>query len=138
MINKNLIIIITCSLFLFSFFFNNLFAIEPGEILKDTRQEERARKISKNIRCMVCQNQSIDDSNAPLARDLRLLIRDQIKDGKSEKEIYSFLREKYGDWILYDPPFNKSNYLLWILPYSALIFGGIIILSLVKKRKTKG
>ncbi len=95
-------------------------------------------KIFKNLRCLICQGQSVADSNSEFAQTIKLVVKDQIKDGKSEKEIYSFLREKYGDWILYDPPFNKSNYLLWILPYSALIFGGIIILSLVKKRKTKG
>ena len=92
-------------------------------------------KIFKNLRCLICQGQSVADSNSEFAQTIKLVVKDQIKNGKSEKEIYSFLREKYGDWILYDPPFNKSNYLLWILPYLALIVGGIIILSLVKKKE---
>ncbi len=135
MINKNLIIIITCSLFLFSFFFNNLFAIEPGEILKDTRQEERARKISKNIRCMVCQNQSIDDSNSTLAKDLRILIRNQIIDGKKDKEIYKFLADRYGDFILLKPPIQLNTFALWFLPVIFFSIGIFIIILHNKKSK---
>ena len=135
MINKNLIIIITCSLFLFSFFFNNLFAIEPGEILKDTRQEGRARKISKNIRCMVCQNQSIDDSNSTLAKDLRILIRNQIIDGKKDKEIYKFLADRYGDFILLKPPIQLNTFALWFLPVIFFSIGIFIIILHNKKSK---
>ena len=89
--NKNFIIIIT--FFLIQLFYNNCYAVEPNEILKDPKQEERARNISKNIRCMVCQNQSIDESNAPLAKDLRILIRNKIKEGNSNEEIYNFLTD---------------------------------------------
>ena len=86
MINKTFIIII--SIFLIQFFSNNSYTVEPDEILKNQKQELRARDISKNIRCMVCQNQSIDESNAPLAKDLRILIRNKIKEGNRDKEIY--------------------------------------------------
>jgi len=85
------IFIIIVTIYLTQFFSKNCFAIEPDEILLDQKQELRARNISKNIRCMVCQNQSIDESNAPLARDLRILIRNKIKDGKKDKEIYKFI-----------------------------------------------
>ena len=83
--NKNFIIIVI--FFFIQFFYNNCYAVEPNEILKDQKQEKRARNISKNIRCMVCQNQSIDESNAPLAKDLRILIREEIRNGKSDDEI---------------------------------------------------
>ena len=86
MINKTFIIII--SICLIQFFSNNFYAVEPDEVLENQKQELRARNISKNIRCMVCQNQSIDESNAPLAKDLRILIREKIKDGKNNEEIY--------------------------------------------------
>ena len=94
-----LIIIIS----LLEFFISNSFALEPDEVLQDQRLEQRARNISKNIRCMVCQNQSIDDSSAPLARDMRILIRDKIKNGNKDIEIYNFLTERYGDFILLKP-----------------------------------
>jgi cytochrome c-type biogenesis protein CcmH len=102
MIKKNFIIF--TSILLIQIFVNNAFAVEPNEILKNKKQELRARNISKNIRCMVCQNQSIDESNATLAKDLRILIRSQIKDGKNDKEIYKFLTDRYGDFILLKPP----------------------------------
>ena len=92
----NLIII-----FSFIFCFTNLtMSVEPDEILENKKMETRARNISKNIRCMVCQNQSIDESNALLAKDLRLIIREKIKRGNSDKEIYKFLTDRYGDFIL--------------------------------------
>ena len=79
---------------------NYSYSVEPNEILKNENQELRARNISKNIRCLICQNQSIDDSSAPIAKDLRILIRDKIKEGKNNDEIYNFLTERYGDFIL--------------------------------------
>ena len=93
MIKKKFIIVI--SICLVHFFSNNAQAVEPDEILNNQEQELRARDISKNIRCMVCQNQSIDESNAPLAKDLRILIREKIKDGKNNDEIYEFLTDRY-------------------------------------------
>jgi len=130
--NKSFIIII---FFLIQFSFHDCFAVEPNEILKDPKQEERARYISKNIRCMVCQNQSIDDSSAPLAKDLRILIREKIKDKKTDDEIYKFLTDRYGDFILLKPSFKSNTLLLWFLPIIFCIIGLIIILVNNKKSK---
>ena len=131
MIKKKFIIVI--SICLVHFFLNNAQSVEPGEILKNKEQELRARDISKNIRCMVCQNQSIDESNAPLARDLRILIREKIKDGKNNDEIYKFLTDRYGDFILLKPPFKLSTLVLWLLPFIFLVIGIFIVLSHNKK-----
>ena len=132
MITKKTFIIII-SIGLIQFFSNNVHVVEPDEILKNQEQELRARNISKNIRCMVCQNQSIDDSNAPLAKDLRILIREKIKEGRNNEEIYNFLTERYGDFILLKPPFKLSTLLLWLLP---LVFFaiGILLVFLHNKR----
>ena len=92
-------------------------------------------EILKNIRCLVCQGQSVADSNSEFAQTMKLVIRDQIKDGKSEKEIYDFLIDKYGEWIVYKPLLNKGNFLLWILPYLVFIAGAAIIFLLLKKRE---
>ena len=118
-----------------SFSYTNSFAIEPEEILKNPNQELRARTISKNIRCMVCQNQSIDDSNAPLAKDLRILIREKIKKNYSDDEIYLFLTERYGDFILLKPPLNFNTYFLWFLPLIFFLIGVAVVINLNKKSK---
>ena len=91
-------------------------------------------KIHKNLRCLVCQGQSIADSNSEFAQTIKLVVKDQIKNGKSESEIYDFFIEKYGEWIVYKPPLNKVNFLLWLLPYLAFVTGGVIIFLLFKKR----
>ena len=125
MIKKKFIIVI--SICLVHFFSNNAQSVEPDEILNNQEQELRARDISKNIRCMVCQNQSIDESNAPLAKDLRILIREKIKDGKNNDEIYEFLTDRYGDFILLNPPFKLKTLVLWFFPF--IFFGiGIFII----------
>ena len=85
------------------------------------------------MRCLVCQGQSIAESNSEYAQTIKLVVRDQINDGKSEKEIYDFLIEKYGEWIVYDPPFTKNNLLLWIIPYLVFLGGGILIFFLVRQ-----
>ena len=113
----------------------NLFAVEPDEILQNQKQELRARNISKNIRCLVCQNQSIDESNAPLAKDLRLLIRKEIIEGSSDKEIYQFLKDRYGDYVLLNPQFKMSTFFLWVLPFLLLIIIFVIIYLNNKKSK---
>jgi len=99
------------------------YSVEPEEFLKNQQQELRARNITKNIRCMVCQNQSIDDSAAPLAKDLRILIRKKVKEKYTDKEIYKFLTDRYGDFILLKPPFKTSTYALWSLPFILFIIG---------------
>ena len=133
MINKAFIIII--SICLIQSFSNNSYAVEPYEVLKNQKQELRARDISKNIRCMVCQNQSIDESNAPLAKDLRILIRNKIKEGNRDDEIYKFLTDRYGDFILLKPPFKLSTLALWFLPFIFLIIGMLIVFLHDKKSK---
>ena len=131
MINKTIIIII--SICLIQLFSDNSFTVEPEEVLENQKQEFRARNISKNIRCMVCQNQSIDESNAPLAKDLRILIRNKIKEGKKDKEIYIFLTDRYGDFILLKPPLKSSTLALWLLPFIFLIIGFFIVFYHNKK-----
>ena len=92
-------------------------------------------KISKNLRCLICQGQSVADSNSEFAQTIKLVVRDQINNGKSEKEVYNFLIEKYGEWIVYNPPINKTNFLLWSLPYIIFLIGGFIIFSFFRKSK---
>ena len=133
MIKKTFIIII--SICLIQLFSDNSFTVEPEEVLENQKQELRARNISKNIRCMICQNESIDESNAPLAKDLRILIRNKIKEGKNDKEIYIFLTDRYGDFILLKPPLKLITLALWILPFIFLAIGILIVFSYNKKSK---
>ena len=92
-------------------------------------------EIYKNIRCLICQGQSIADSNSDFASTVKLVVQDQLKDGKTKKEIYDFLISKYGEWIVYQPTLNKNNFLLWFLPYLILVFGALIIFFILKKTK---
>ena len=116
---------------------NICYAVEPEEFLKDPKQELRARDISKNVRCLVCQNQSIDDSSAPLAKDLRIIIRNKIVEGSTDEEVYEFLTDRYGDFILLNPPFKANTIILWILPFVFLILGIIILYRHNKKSMKK-
>ena len=129
------ILIIALVLCINQFFSNISYAVEPDEILKNQEYELRARKISKNIRCMVCQNQSIDESNSPLAKDLRILIREKIKKGSNDKEIYIFLTDRYGDFILLKPPLNLSTIGLWFFPFIFLMVGIYILFYHNKKSR---
>ena len=88
---------------------------------------ELERKITKNLRCLICQGQSVYDSDSEFAISLKLVVNNKIEEGLSEDQIYKFMTEKYGDWILYDPKFNKYTYLLWFLPLLIFLFGGAII-----------
>ena len=129
-------ILITVVIFCITQFFSNIsYAVEPDEILKNQEYELRARKISKNIRCMVCQNQSIDESNSPLAKDLRILIRNKIQEGSDDKEIYKFLTDRYGDFILLNTPLNLSTIGLWFLPFIFLMAGIYIVFYHNKKSR---
>ena len=120
-------------IFLFLFFINSSYAVDPDEILINKKQEIKARNISKNIRCMVCQNQSIDESDAPLAKDLRILIRSKIQEGETDKEIYKFLTDRYGDFILLKPRLGLSTIALWFLPILFVLIGIFTIYSHNKK-----
>ena len=115
----------------------NVFSIEPDEILSDSKLENRARNLSKGIRCLVCQNQSIDDSDSELAKDLRKIIRIKIVEGKKDKEINDFLVEKYGNFILMKPPFYSETFLLWSSPFIIVFIGFIIIFFSLKKTRPK-
>mgnify|MGYP006189505819 FL=1 len=109
---------------------NNLFSAENKKLQIE---------IYKNLRCLVCQGQSIADSNSEFAQTVKLVVQDQIIDGKSKKEIYNFLIDKYGEWIVYKPLLNKNNFLLWSLPYGILLLGGLVILAILRKsRHNKG
>ena len=94
-------------------------------------------KIHKNLRCLVCQGQSIADSNSDFATTLKIVVKDLIEQEKTEDEIYNFLSDKYGDWILYKPKLNFRNILLWGLPYVVLVIGGVIILFFIRKQSKK-
>jgi cytochrome c-type biogenesis protein CcmH len=129
------ILIISLAFCITQFFSNISYTVEPDEILKNQEYELRARNISKNIRCMICQNQSIDESNAPLAKDLRILIRNKIKEGSNDKEIYKFLTDRYGDFILLKPPFDLNTLSLWFLPVIFILLGIYIVLYHNKKSR---
>jgi cytochrome c-type biogenesis protein CcmH len=109
-------------------------AVQPDEILPDAKLEERARNLSRELRCMVCQNQSIDDSDAPLARDLRLLVRERLKAGDSDRQVLDFLTTRYGDFVLLNPPMNAKTLLLWVLPAGVLVIGGIVLVLAIRRR----
>ncbi|MBA1337364.1 MAG: cytochrome c-type biogenesis protein CcmH [Pelagibacterales bacterium] len=131
MLKEKILIIII--LFLIQLSLGSSGSVEPDEFLENNEQELRARNISKHIRCMVCQNQSIDDSDSPLAKDLRVLIRNKIKKGKNDDEIYKFLSDRYGDFILLKPPLKFSTLALWFLPFIFLGVGVFFIFIHNKK-----
>ena len=109
-------------------------ALQPNEILSDPALEARARALSAELRCLVCQNESIDESHADLARDLRLLIRERILQGQSNAEIRAFLVSRYGDFILLNPPFKPTTWLLWLSPVMILLLGGWAIMQATGRR----
>jgi len=102
-------------------------AVEPNEILPDRALETRARGISANLRCLVCQNQSIDDSDAPLARDLRILVRDRLKSGDSDAQVVEFIVARYGEFVLLRPRFNRATALLWAGPFIVLLLAMAVL-----------
>ena len=99
--------------------------------LAETSQE--VDKISKNLRCLICQGQSVYDSQSDFALSMKILIQNKIDEGKNDEQIYEYLKAKYGEWIVYDPPFTKNNLLLWIIPYLVFLGGGILIFFLVRQ-----
>jgi cytochrome c-type biogenesis protein CcmH len=110
------------------------YAVQPDEIMSDPAKEARARDLSRELRCMVCQNQSIDDSEAPLARDLRLLVRERISAGDSDAQVIDFLVARYGEFVLLKPRFEPHTLLLWLLPPLALAGGGIALWTHSRRR----
>jgi cytochrome c-type biogenesis protein CcmH len=110
-------------------------AVTPDEMLKDPALEARARVLSTGLRCMVCQNQSIDDSDADLAHDIRVLLRERIAAGDSDEAVINFLVVRYGDFILLKPPVNAKTILLWAIPFATLILGGLAIAIASRRRR---
>ena len=115
-------------------FFIIFFLIFSFELLAN-ENEGLDTKIFKNLRCIVCQGQSIAESNSDFAQTIKIVIRDKIDQGDNEKEIYDFLEEKYGEWIIYKPKFNYLNSVLWLFPYIVLVLGGLLIFKYLRKRK---
>jgi cytochrome c-type biogenesis protein CcmH len=111
-------------------------AVEPGEMLSNPALEARARALSKDLRCMVCQNESIDDSGAPLAHDLRVLVRDRIKAGDSDAQVLDFLVARYGEFVLLKPRLSWHTVALWGLPPAVLLVGAIVILVDLRRRRS--
>jgi cytochrome c-type biogenesis protein CcmH len=101
--------------------------------LQSNEVNQEIIEIYKNLRCLICQGQSVADSNSDFATTLKLVVQDQVEEGKTKKEIYDFLISKYGEWIVYQPPLNKNNFLLWFLPYFILALGGLIIFIIIRK-----
>jgi cytochrome c-type biogenesis protein CcmH len=112
-----------------------VYAVTPDEILKDPALEVRARNLSRELRCMVCQNQSIDDSEAPLAKDLRVLVRERLSNGDSDKQVLDFLVSRYGEFVLLKPPFELHTLLLWSVSPAALMVGIFALLMTARRRK---
>lgn len=110
-------------------------AVQPDEILKDPALEARARALSKELRCMVCQNQSIDDSDAPLARDLRVLVRERLVAGDSDEKVLAFLTDRYGAFVLLKPQFNAETAVLWLAPVIVLLAGGVGLIAFLRRRR---
>jgi cytochrome c-type biogenesis protein CcmH len=117
---------------------SNALAVEPDEVLSDSALESRARVLSQELRCLVCQNQSIDDSHAPLARDLRLLLRERLKGGDSDRQVLDFLVARYGEFVLLRPPLAWHTALLWLTPAILLLAGAIGLLGLARRRSGPG
>ena len=112
-----------------------LWAVEPGEMLSDPALEARARSLSKELRCMVCQNQSIDDSEAPLAHDLRVLVRERLAAGDSDQQVLDYLVARYGEFVLLKPPLSWHTALLWGLPPGVLLIGVAAIVVVLTRRR---
>tara|TARA_B100000161_G_scaffold136079_1_gene96550 strand:- start:1018 stop:1419 length:402 start_codon:yes stop_codon:yes gene_type:complete len=119
------------------FFFSNQLSAFAKSLNNEIDVNNRIREISQNVRCLVCQNQSIDESNSELAKDLKILIKEKLILGDSEEEIYGFLKERYGDYILLKPPLNLNTVILWFLPFIVLMFGSILIFKIIKSNKRK-
>ncbi len=112
-------------------------AVEPHEVLDDPVLEARARELSQDLRCLVCQNQSIDDSNAPLAQDLRVLVRERLAAGDSDEQVMAFVTDRYGDYVLLRPPVQDNTYALWFAPAAVLVIGAVIAAFVVSRGQVR-
>ena len=125
--------LVAIAMFMVLQFATTAVAVQPDEMLADPKLEARARTLSRELRCMVCQNQSIDDSNAPLARDLRLLLRERIKAGNSDDQVRDFLVSRYGEFVLLEPRLNEHTFILWTLPALGLVIGGMALFLALRR-----
>ena len=114
-----------------------LLSIGFSQLKSDEKNDELKNTILKNIRCLICQGQSVYDSESDFASSIKLIVNNKINEGMSENKIYEFLREKYGDWIIYDPKLNKNTYILWLLPLLLFLVGGAIIQKKILKKNEK-
>ena len=121
--------------FLIQTFF--ILSLYTAQVVADEADKVKLSNIYKNIRCLVCQGQSIEDSNSDFALNLRVIIKDKIEDGLDEKDVYKFLKDRYGDWILFKPSFELKNIFLWLFPYAVFILAGFYLFFLVKKNRIK-
>ena len=121
------------AMIIFLLFAGSGLAVLPDEVLKDPTLETRARTISQDLRCLVCQNQSIDDSNAPLARDLRVIVRERLTAGDSDSQVFEYVVARYGNFVLLKPPLQADTYLLWTMPFLVLL--GALGLAMIYLRK---
>lgn len=110
-------------------------AVQPDEVLADPALEARARALSKELRCMVCQNQSIDDSDASLARDLRILVRERLRAGDNDQQVLAFLTARYGDFVLLNPRFSPRTALLWLTPLGVLLIGALTLALAARRQR---
>jgi cytochrome c-type biogenesis protein CcmH len=110
-------------------------SIYSSELKSDSKNEELKNKILKNIRCLICQGQSVYDSESDFASSIKLVVDKKINKGVSEEQIYEFLRKRYGEWVIYDPQLNKNTYVLWLLPLLMFLLGGVIIFNKLKNQK---
>jgi cytochrome c-type biogenesis protein CcmH len=110
-------------------------AVQPDEVLSDANLEARARALSRELRCMVCQNQSIDDSDAPLAKDLRVLVRERLTKGDTDEQVMDFLVSRYGEFVLLKPTFEWHTAILWLTPLIVLFAGAIAMLAAIRRRR---
>jgi cytochrome c-type biogenesis protein CcmH len=110
-------------------------AVQPDEVLSDANLEARARVLSRELRCMVCQNQSIDDSDAPLAKDLRVLVRERLTKGDSDEQVMDFLVSRYGEFVLLRPTFEWHTAILWLTPLVVLLVGAMAVFAAVRRRR---
>ena len=127
--SRSFVVVLTLSLSL-----TRAWALQPDEILSDTALESRARSLSKELRCMVCQNQSIDDSDAPLARDLRILVRERLQAGDTDQQVIDFLIARYGEFVLLRPRFSPRTTVLWLTPLGVLLFGALGLAMVWRRR----
>lgn len=112
------------------------FAADPSEMLKDPQLESRAQHLGKGLRCLVCQSESIEDSNADLAKDLRIIVRERIAQGETDEQVKKFVVDRYGDYVLLKPPFKASTLVLWVGPFALLVLGIAAVFGFFRRRGT--